>query len=56
MQRFKIGLVWKDGKDQWEKEGILDLNEGWPDRRGRIKNAIPGPRYEGVKFGLGGRS
>ena len=36
--RFKIGLNFKDGKDQYQGEDQLDLNDAWVDRRGQRNN------------------
>ena len=39
MQRFKIGMVYPQGEDAWMSEDQLDLNRGWPDRRGPSKSS-----------------
>ena len=44
LQRYKIGLNWENQKDLWMNEDQLDLNEGWPDRRGQSNN----PQVMGV--------
>ena len=44
LQRFKIGLTFPENKDQYMGEDQLDLNEGWPDRRGQSNN----PQVMGV--------